>query len=470
MRTSHIIVSALCGAVTVLIGMGLVTLPGGAAVGPGVPSPGDEWPIYGQNLWNNFFNPYTAITAATVKGLQPAWRVPAGAEVSGNAVAAAGRIYFTTWTGAVYAVDRDTGTVQWMVTLGSAPINGGPLFDGGRLFVASSDGVLYCLSPGHGTVLWRVGVLAGLPYDALRASPKAYGGVIYEAIGGKPELPGRRGGVAAVDEQTGRMLWRTDLVRYAGSGATVFAPPAIIPELNELVVATGNPTVVSAGSVAAASRSSSEGNDPFSESIVALALKDGHVLWASQTHPHDDQDFDFIAAPNVIRLPSGMLTVGAGEKDGTYYLFDAQTGKSVWTVSLGQLRTYAMIVATAAVATDRIDVGTVDIPGGLSTQIENYQAPAQGRLVTLDARSGRPLWTDSLPYAIAAAPAAGRDVVFAVEANGAVFAADAGTGRVLWTAETLGKIWHAEGGLTLAGRMLFVPLAHPGGMAAYRLP
>jgi polyvinyl alcohol dehydrogenase (cytochrome) len=461
---------ALRGAAGAILGMLLLAPPGGAGVGRQVPSPGDAWKTYGGTLWNSYSNPDSAVTAATAARLQLSWRVAASGEVSGNPVVAGNRVFFGTWSGDVYAVARDTGGVLWTRSLGSSPINGGPLYDGGRLFIAASGGQLYCLSPEDSTVLWRVGVLEGLPDDALRASPRAYAGTIYESLGGKGDVPRERGGVAAVDEQTGRILWRTDLVRYTGGGAAVFSPPAVIPDLGALMVATGNPVLFPADPVGGGVGPAARGSEPFSESVVALSLRDGRVLWAQQTHPHDVQDFDFLAAPNVIRLSAGRLAVGAGEKDGTYYLFDARTGKPIWSTPLGRPRMYTLIVATAAVAGDRIYLGIVDIPGGLSSLPENYQAPAKGRLVALDARSGRLLWSDSVPHAIAAAPVAGRDVVFAVEADGRLIAVDGATGRMLWTAKTGGTIWNAEAGLALVGGALFVPLAHPGGVVAYRLP
>jgi polyvinyl alcohol dehydrogenase (cytochrome) len=427
---------------------------------------GSDWPAYGGDLGNTFAEPASPVTAATAPSLSLAWLVHTDGEVSGNPVAAGDRVYFGTYGGTVEAVARDSGDVLWTARLDGSPVDGGMLADGGRLFVATSGGLVYALDPATGTTEWTSPNLLNGLRDALRASPKAYGGVLYESLGGTDDDLNEQGGVVALDEATGKVLWRTTLVDYRGGGAAVFSPPAIIPQLGELVVGTGNPTPFPNNP--AADGDVPPGDDPYSDSLVALSLADGRVLWATQTHAHDGNDDDFIAAPNVTTLPDGSLAVGDGEKSGEYFLLDAGSGRVLWRADLTLPDAESLIVATSSVAGGHIFVGTMDVdPNGAWPA--NYQAPAVGRLVELDARTGAVLWTDQLPNAIAAAPVAGNGVVLAVAADGTLSAFDPATGVTVWQASAPGQIWNAEAGLTLAGRTLLVPLANPGGVAAYRL-
>lgn len=434
------------------------------------PSPpaGYDWTTYGATPGNSFTAASGTLAAATAANLKLAWETPADAEVSGDPVAWGDRVFFGSRKGTAYAVSRRTGAVLWRRSLDGTGIDGGALVDAGRLFFATSGGRVFCLDPRTGATLWESASLLDGLKDALRASPKAYGGIVYEDLGGDDDDLHEQGGVVALNERTGAILWRTLLVHYAGGGAVVFSPPAIVPQLGELVVATGNPTPFPTnGGPADGIGPVPAGNDPDSDSLVALSLQSGRVLWTQQTHAHDADDRDFIAAPNVVPLAGGRLAVGAGEKDGAYYLFDAASGQPIWKTDLTQAQSgETLIVATAATAGGRIFVGTMDIPTG-SAWPGNYQSPAVGRLVALDAATGQVDWTDVLPSAVAAAPVAAAGAQLAVEANGVLFAASPATGQVTWQAQTPGHIRNAEAALSLAGPAVLVPLSAPGGLAAY---
>lgn len=434
----------------------------------GVSGAGRDWMTYGGDVWNSFTLSSSSITASDINQTKQDWFAPADGEVSGNPVIAKGIVYFTTDAGSVYAVSEKSGTLIWKRGLDGSPINSGPLYDSGRIFISTSGGRIYALNPKTGGEIWKTGVLFGSLPDALRASPKAWNGVIYQSLGGTDDNKYERGGVVAVDEKSGYVLWREDLVQYAGGGSAVFSAPAIIPQLDELVVSTGNPTPYPTNGDAANRGPVPSGSDYYSDSLVALSLKDGHVLWAKQVHSADANDYDFIAAPNALVLPKGGIAVGAGDKDGSYYLFDAKTGGLLWKKDLSAFGETTLVMSTAAAGNNAIFAETMDVPALVSSWPQKYQAPAIGRVIKLEADSGRVIWSTNLPAALVAAPVTVNDLIFAIGANGMLFALNADSGAIVWQNATGGQIWNAEAALASAGNAVFVPLSGKNGVMAFK--
>ena len=428
---------------------------------------GKNWPTYGGDIWNSFTLSSSSIAVSNINQMKQEWFAPADGEVSGNPVIANTVVYFTTDAGSVYAVSEKSGALIWKRSLDGSPINSGPLYDQGRIFISTSGGRIYALNPKTGGEIWRTGVLFGSLPDALRASPKAWNGVIYQSLGGTDDNKYERGGVVAVDEKTGYVLWREDLVQYAGGGSAAFGSPAIIPQLDELVVSTGNPTPYPTNPDGVNRGPVPSGSDYYSDSLVALSLKDGHILWAKQVHSADANDYDFIAAPNALVLPKGSIAVGAGDKDGSYYLFDAKTGGLLWKKDLGAFGATTLIMSTAAASGNAIFTETMDIPALASSWPQKYQAPAVGRVIKLEADSGRVIWSTNIPAALVAAPTVANNLIFAIGANGTLFALNANSGSIVWQNATGGQIWNAEAALAAAGSAIFAPLSGKNGVVAF---
>ena len=128
---------------------------------------------------------------------------------------AGGRAFIATLTGAVYALDADTGCTRWGfkaatgirsgVTVGEA--NGAP-----AIFFGDGGAAVYALNADSGDLIWKI-----RPVDhyatMVTAAARFYKGVIYqsfasfeEALGGDPkfECCTFRGSVVALEAATGR--------------------------------------------------------------------------------------------------------------------------------------------------------------------------------------------------------------------------------------------------------------------------
>jgi polyvinyl alcohol dehydrogenase (cytochrome) len=460
-----------------LLALGFVAaLVGGCAAQPSATIPPGQpptvWTSAGHGIAGDFNNQDdTAITPQNVRYLQNRWTVLVDSPVTSEPVVSGDLLYFGTWNGSVYAVNRYTGQVVWKASVAEpttqaqwyygvhhAMVHGALLLYRGTLYVVATDGRVYAFNPETGALLWRSPETlypADQP-DWVEAGPLAYHGVLYISIGGRlGDYVGEEGAVAAVSAEDGHLLWETHLVRFQGYDAGVFGPPALLPSQGLLYVATANP--VFAGTIP-------PGPWLYTDSIVALSMKTGRVVWYyGPTHRHNN-DLDFLAGPTIWYGPGGRPMVGAGEKSGVFYAVDARTGRLVWETDLTQLGLQTFITNNAAAGYGRLFIGTFDIPlavlyGGIFPQ--NYQPPATGRLVALDAATGKVDWSFPMASAVPITPVVGDGLVFADSSNGQLYALDVRTGRPLWWNSAHGEVRNAEAALTLVGDQLFVPVAEP---------
>ena len=86
---------------------------------------------------------------------------------------------------------------------------GGPAVDGADVVMATVDGHVVALHAADGAVAWDVRIADPGKGETLRESPLVAEGKVF--VGESGDDNGARGWVAALDEQTGRELWR----RYA---------------------------------------------------------------------------------------------------------------------------------------------------------------------------------------------------------------------------------------------------------------
>jgi polyvinyl alcohol dehydrogenase (cytochrome) len=447
----------------------MATLVGLAGCGPSpafIPPSGapNTWTSYGHGVDNDFNNARdTAITPINVHGLTLRWQATTAAMVTSNPIISGNTLYFGTWNGTVEAVNRFTGHVRWTASVAHGPdhpvVHGAPLLYRGTLYVAATDGYIYAFDPRTGALRWRSPqpvFPVGTP-DWIESGIVPWNGTLYLGIGGQNDVDGEWGGVAAVAAATGAIRWVTNLDALLAKGmydAAVFGTPALLPAHGLLFVATGNPVFQG---------KTLPGPLPYTDAVVALSMRTGRVVWWHQTH-RGANDLDFLAGPTLWYAPNGTPMVGAGEKDGFFYAFDALTGRLAWKTDLTPMGTQTMLMNPAAAGYGKLFVGTFDTPLAVLYDgifPDTYQPPATGRLVALDAQTGRVLWSFAMPSAVPAAPVVGHGMVFADSSNGEVFALNVRNGRPLWWNNAHGEIRHAEAALTLAGDQLFVPVAVP---------
>ena len=432
------------------------------------PSPTSDWPMRGHDYGASSFSPGVGIGRSNVGTLTALWRFKTDGAISDSPAVEGGIVFVGSSRGTLYALELGTGRKLWEVSLGAQPfaaygfdslgIGSTPMVVNHRVFVATALTDVFCLDEATGGFLWRARVGDPSIHETVWSGPLVWRDHVFVGIDAIVDEPTVRGRLVALDAATGEVVWRRIIPQYAGGGgAGVLASPSLDPATGTLFIATGNPTPAT---------DPPPGPDPGSESIIAIDAETGHLRWTfGPTHPHDAKDLDFLTTPNVFTLPTG-LAVGAGQKDGTYYTVDANTGGLLWETSLTVPKERgAVITGNAAVAYGIIFVGTQDYPPSAT----GWSADLPGRLVALDAATGKVVWTFSSPRQILGEPAVANGVVFAADYGGTVWALDTQDGRMLWRGNAGGFIW--KGGLSLGPRVVLAGAAAPAnGLVAFGLP
>ena len=189
-----------------------------------------------------------------------------------------------------------------------------------------------------------------------------------------------------------------------------------------------------------------------------LDAKQGSLLWYDQVTPHDVRDHDFEATPilatHAVNGKQVDLVFGAG-KSGQVIAWDRQSERRLWvtpvgihTNDLGPLPPRRVPVCPGllggvetpmAYADGRLFVPVVDLCTNGSAV--GYQpltsldpSTGKGRLVALDAASGKRLWEHRFASPNFGCATVANDVIFTSTYDGNVFAFATSTGKLLWRA------------------------------------
>ena len=155
----------------------------------------------------------------------------------------------------------------------------------------------------------------------------------------------------------------------------------------------------------------------YTNSLLVLDARTGRLLWHDQVTPHDVRDYDFEATPILATVEGEELVFGAG-KAGRVIAWDRETRRRRWTTAVGLHRNdlgplpprrvtvcpglLGGVETPMAYAEGRLFVPVVDLCGwGSATARQELTSVepsrGKGRLVALDAATGRALWVRRLP-------------------------------------------------------------------------
>jgi len=210
-----------------------------------MPTVGGDWPAYGGDAHNTRSQPAeSTIGAANAGSLAPAWVFSASANggdgaINSTPVEAGGCVFATTSTGWVFALDATSGALVWKHQL-SAP------------------------TPGNG------GVIVG--------SPAVAGSAVYVLVNDTADgTPARGPYVAALDQSTGTLRWRsTPVATYVGDYTN--ASPVVMPVGDD-----GDHAVVFAGF------SPPEGDPQGQGGFALIDTASGAIARVTYTVPPADQ-------------------------------------------------------------------------------------------------------------------------------------------------------------------------------------
>ena len=439
-----------------------------------------NWPFAGGNLADTRDAAAEhIISPSTVSTLKPRWTLTTGGDVSATPTVVNGTVYVPDWAGNLWAVSTATGKVVWknpvsrysgiagdISRISPAYWNGLLVTGEGVQTIPTKRGAyLLGINARTGSPLWRTRVDSD-PTAIITSSPVISNGVAYDGVSSKAEAVSGpvtfRGSVVALDARTGKMLWKRYVVPTGYTGGAVWGSTPVVDNSRGLVyVDTGNNESVPAGVCKSPTQTGCAPVSPtdYVDSILALSLRTGRVVWARRTLASDTStdfhhygpDYDFGAGPNLYQAVlrgKPVQLLGAGQKSGLYWALNPATGKVVWKTEAGPGGLGGGIMWGTATDGRRIYVSI-----GNTNHVKYTIVSASGKKSTttggfwaaLDAATGKILWQTADPQLAKDTDAVtvGNGVVYAgsMAATGnTMYALDAATGAIRWRFNSGGAV------------------------------
>jgi alcohol dehydrogenase (cytochrome c) len=338
-----------------------------------------DWPVYGGDLSNTRYSASDQINAGNVQTLHLKWLFQTGVigSFETTPIVEDGVMYITTPYNHLFAIDARTGEQLWSyehklstTTLCCGPNNRGVALAGDKVYMATLDAALVALNKKTGDVVWETEIADPEFGYSETVAPTVYGNKVILGISGAEY--GIRGFISAYDKDTGKLIWRWHTIpepnevmpdgtrgwygtysnladginplhrdiaaekaaaskypdAWKRGGGSNWMTNAIDPERGLLFAAIGNPSPDLYSEIR-------PGDNRWTESLVALDVNTGKLVWGYQYVPHDPWDFDAVSPPvlaDVTGKDGKTLTVPAvilGGKTGWVYVHDRQTGKLI---------------------------------------------------------------------------------------------------------------------------------------------
>jgi polyvinyl alcohol dehydrogenase (cytochrome) len=471
--------------------------PRGARFNPAGPS----WNGWSPDKQNTRVAASTTITAATAPKLKVKWAFAYQGGRYGQPTVVGNRVFVTSSSGQVYALDKQTGCVAWSYTAHgpvrvTVSVGKNPKAPSGwAAYFGDMNRNEVAVDANSGKELWSASIDPG-PRGILTGAGTLWGDTLYVPLSSFEELVAglaayecckQRGAVAAIDTATGRIKWKSYTIpvapapfkknpagtqMYGPAGAAVWSSPTIDPKRGVLYVATGD--------------SYTEVEEPNSDAVEAMDLKTGKIRWAHQMTALDHflvgcppnrpgpncpnpngPDFDFGSSPILKHLASGQDMLLAGQKSGQVYGLDPADGRIVWQTRIGKGSALGGVEWGMAADGANLYVGIAD--RGMPT------------LSALRLTDGALVWRRRAPEpakcsfqgrcgnGYSGPPSLANGVVYGVNQDGHVRAFEAATGKLIWDYDTAGQRYETVNGvknqrggnldatgITFAGPMAFL--------------
>lgn len=320
----------------------------------GARSEPENWLTYYGTYDGQRYSTLNQITKDNVRKLVPAWVFQAGStgmhsgastySFEATPLVVDGVMYVSGPDGKVWAIDPKTGEELWRykhaspfdTSLCCGNVNRGVAVGHGKVYMYTLNAHLIALDATSGEKVWDTtngDVRAGESGSAAPLIVKDM--VVVGSAGGEF---GVRGHLDAFDAQTGERRWRCYTVPKPGEpgsetwpedgeawqrgGANCWITPTYDPELELLFQGTGNPAPDFDGGVR-------EGDNLYTDSVVAIDVNTGEIRWHYQFTPHDLWDYDSTMENLLFDAPDGRKLLAHADKNGYFFVIDRTNGELV---------------------------------------------------------------------------------------------------------------------------------------------
>jgi alcohol dehydrogenase (cytochrome c) len=400
-------------------------------------------------------------------------------------------VMYLTFTRATVAIDATTCRERWTYTWQPkgheiSPTNRGVAVKDGKLIRGTADGYLIALDMATGDLIWSRQIASAEDSQYLSMPPLIWGDMIFFGPAGADFGP--KNWIGAFKLADGEPIWRFNLVPDPGEpgaetwkdqealkhgGGSLWTPLALDTKAGVLYVPVGNPAPDFYGAVR-------PGDDLYTNSLVALDVRSGKLLWYRQFVSHDVHDSDLSQVSPLFSTKIGNAdrdVIAVSGKDGLLRLIDRTTHEQYYEVPI---TTRENVDAEPTVdgahrcpgllggmewngpaydpTSNTLFVAAVDWCGTFKkfdapppfTQESHYYGgsvtpdardKAKGWLTAFDATTGKELWKYASPTPlVAAVTATSGGVLFTGDLNNDFLVLNAKTGDVLYRFNTGGSI------------------------------
>jgi outer membrane protein assembly factor BamB len=289
------------------------------------------------------------IDSSNVADLEKAWSLPLTAQSSYGAhssspVIVNGVIYSQDLESNVQAIDLESGEVLWTKKYDEASQGpNGVVVAEGHVFGATAKAA-FALDQETGKEVWSTPLVKSAASEGIDMAPGYSDGLVYVSTvptTATASYPGGGVGILwALEAKTGAKKWHFNTVpnslwgnKKVNSGGGLWQPPSF-DDAGFIYFGTGNPAPFP-GTSEEPWGSSRPGANLYTNSMVKLDAKTGKREWHYQQTPHDIYDWDFQDPPLLLTVGGRDLAIGAG-KAGVVVALDAKTGKPVWKRPVGK--------------------------------------------------------------------------------------------------------------------------------------
>jgi polyvinyl alcohol dehydrogenase (cytochrome) len=338
------------------------------------PASTGDWNGWGNGTGNTRFAKDGGLSAKDLPTLKLKWAFGYADVTSARAQPAlvGNRLFVASDSGEVHALDPKTGCAYWSfraeATVRTALLVAPYTSPGGTdwaVFFGDLKANAYAVDVARGQSIW-IRKVDDHPYAAITGGLTFHAGRVFVPVQGlNEEVQGGRldyecctfrGSLAALDANSGEVVWKTYMVgekqlratnkigkpQWGPAGAGIWASPTIDARRGAVYVATGN--------------GYADPPQPMTDAVVALDLQSGKVRWSQQflandswtlgcraTNPDNPNcpatlgpDYDFSASPAIATIDGRDLLV-LPQKSGMAYALDPdKQGALVWQHRYGQ--------------------------------------------------------------------------------------------------------------------------------------
>lgn len=222
------------------------------------------------------------------------------------------------------AIDAATCALRWrdVLEFKQRPIGVGTRglgYADGRVFRGTHDGRVIALDAQTGKVVWDVQEADPKKSEMFVSAPIVWRGKVF--IGIAFSDGGIAGRLLALDEATGKELWRFETTLGYNAGGGFWASYSLDPATGEVFAGVANPYPDFNRDLGPEDAA----HIAYTDSIISVDAATGALNWHYQAVPRDEHDWDLATTPTLYRTPLGRDMVAIAGKDGYVYGLDRTT-------------------------------------------------------------------------------------------------------------------------------------------------